>query len=369
MANRILHVINSLARTGLARQLFLLCGGLVKSGWEVHVAALRPIGTMDEEFRTAGIAVAHMARRWNADPLADLMLVRHAARLRPDIIHTWDTVPGMLAGVPLPMLGRGAQRRRRLIVGDYHIDRNRSAWEWAVCRCFSRYVDQFVTSSEAVRDWLIAHGIPGKKLNVIKPAAPPVRMSDVSREALLIELGLPPGAKLIGVVGRLIHEKRVKDLIWAADLLRVLHDNLRMLIIGDGPLREQLRRYASLASDLEHVRFLGERADAWRIIPHLDVLWNASENTGPSQAVLEAMAAGVPVVASDTASNRELITHGETGFLIPPGTRAGRAARARATDRIFHDAQLARRIGQTATERIAEPSRFIAQYEIVYDLI
>ena len=96
-----------------------------------------------------------------------------------------------------------------------------------------------------------------------------------------------------------------------------------MLVIGDGPERRQLERYARLASDLDHIRFLGERGDVWRIMPHLDVLWNGSENRGLSIAILEAMAAGVPVVASDTPCNRELVVEGETGFLIPLGSRAG----------------------------------------------
>ena len=187
-----------------------------------------------------------------------------------------------------------------------------------------------------------SHGLPAEKFAVIPPGVPPAPASDVSREELLRELQLPADARLIGVVGRLVPEKRVKDLIWAADLLRVLHDNLRLLVIGDGPQRPQLEQYARMASDLDHIRFLGERSDVWRIMPHLDVLWNASENRSQSISILEAMAAGVPVIASDTPMNRELVVEGETGYLIPLGSRAGRAARARHTDRIFTDPELAR---------------------------
>ena len=165
---------------------------------------------------------------------------------------------------------------------------------------------------------------------------------------------LPADAKLIGVIGRLVPEKRVKDLIWAADLLRVLHDNLRVLIIGDGPLRAQLEEYARLASDLDHIRFLGERDDVWRIMPHLDVLWNGSENVGQSTAILEAMAAGVPVIASDTPTNRELVVEGETGYLIPLGTRAGRAARHGIRTAFSPIANLAARLGAGARQRVAE---------------
>jgi glycosyltransferase involved in cell wall biosynthesis len=197
-------------------------------------------------------------------------------------------------------------------------------------------------------------GLPAEKFAVIPSGVEPPRASDVSREALLRELKLPADAKLIGVVGRLVPEKRVRDLIWAADLLRVLHDNLRLLVIGDGPLRSQLVEYARLASDLEHIQFLGEGNDAWRVMPHLDVLWNGSENIGHSAAILEAMAAGVPVIASDTPTNRELVADGETGYLIPLGTRAGRAARARLTDQIFTNVQLAGKLAEMSRRRAAD---------------
>jgi glycosyltransferase involved in cell wall biosynthesis len=189
------------------------------------------------------------------------------------------------------------------------------------------------------------------------------------RQQLLHELHLPPNARLIGVVGALDLAHGVKRLIWAADLLRVLHDNLRMLIIGDGPLRESLTRYARLASDLDHIRFLGERHDVPQIMPHLDVLWNGSENTGPSMSILEAMAAGVPVVASDTPSNRELVVENETGYLVQLHARAGRAIRARQTDRIFNDAALAKRLGGSATAKNQEAfstDRLIAAYLELY---
>ncbi len=259
-------------------------------------------------------------------------------------MHTWNTVPGMFG----PIAG-GC----RFVAGHYHIDRWKSAGEWAVERRFARRAARFVTNSNAVKAWCTHHGIDAGKITLIPSGVEPARARDLSREELLRSLNLPTDAKLIGVVGQLIPEKRVKDLIWAADLLRVLHDNLRLLVIGDGPLRSQLEEYARLASDLDHIRFLGAGNDVWRIMPHLDVLWNAGENVGQSAAILEAMAAGVPVVASDTPANRELIADGKTGYLIPLGTRAGRAARARLTDQIFTDADLSARLATTSRDRIA----------------
>jgi glycosyltransferase involved in cell wall biosynthesis len=239
----------------------------------------------------------------------------------------------------------------KFVAGHYRIDRYKPAWEWAIARRLGERAARFVTNSEAVREWHTQMGLPAEKFEIVPSCIAPARASDVSRETLLHELGLPADAKLIGVVGKLLPEKRTKDLIWAADLLRVLHNNLRLLVIGDGMLRSQLEEYAWSASDLDHIRFLGEGGDLWRIMPHLDVLWNGGENVAQSATILEAMAAGVPVIASDTPVNREVVADGETGYLIPPGTRAGRAARARLTDQIFTNAESAAKLAEASRRR------------------
>jgi glycosyltransferase involved in cell wall biosynthesis len=97
------------------------------------------------------------------------------------------------------------------------------------------------------------------------------------------------------------------------------------------------------------VHFLGHRDDAIDLIPHFEVLLSTSGYEGQSNSVLEAMAAGVPVVATDIPGTRDLVVHGETGFLAPVGERA---AFAKYILRLLDDRELAQRMGQAATERV-----------------
>jgi glycosyltransferase involved in cell wall biosynthesis len=259
-------------------------------------------------------------------------------------VHTWLFAAGAY--------GRAAARSagvKRLIAGERCVDRWKASWQWTVDRRLARITDRFVTNSTGVQDYCVAHGLPAAKFIVIPNGVPPAAASEVSRDELFRDLRLPANARLIGVVGRLWPQKRVKDLIWAADLVRVLHDNIRLLIIGDGPERASLEEFACGASDLEHIRFLGERGDVWRIMPHLDMLWQGSEYEGQPNSVMEAMACGVPVVASDIPGNRDLVVHGETGFLLPLGDRA---EWGRTTNTLLTDANLAARLGTAGRKRM-----------------
>ncbi|MCC7474169.1 MAG: glycosyltransferase [Pirellulales bacterium] len=340
---RILFIIDSLGYHGAATQLLALAKGLLERGYEVHVAALHADAPRRGELGSAGINTAILPRRCEIDPLADLRLVRHVRRLRPNIVHTWNTVPGMLGPIA---------NHIPFVATIDRIDRWKSACEWAIERRFAQYAKLLLTNSPTVKAWAVEHGLPAKKFRVL-PSGIAVRSArELDRSAILETYSLPSDARLIGVVGQLVPAKRVKDLLWAADLLRVLHDNLRLLVVGAGPLRPQLEEYARLASDLEHIRFLGDVADASKLMSCFEVLWNAGDNVAQSAAVLEAMAAGTPVIASDTAVNRELVVEGETGFLIPLGSRAGRAARARYTDQIFQNAELAARLSAAARGRV-----------------
>ncbi|MEX2112236.1 MAG: glycosyltransferase [Pirellulales bacterium] len=342
---RILHIIPTLDRSGAEKQLVLLAQGLPREEFEVHVCALSRLGPLAAGLQQAGIPVACVNKQWKFDPPAWWRLRNHIRALRPDLVQTWLFAANAY--------GRTAARWagvNHLVASERCVDEWKGWHELAVDRWLVRHTDAIVVNSQGVQAFYAQQGIPPAKLRLIYNGIAPTPASTTSRDALLSELELPPASRLIGAVGRLWPQKRLKDLIWATDLLHVIRDDVHLLVIGDGPQREALERYARQCHVAEHVHFLGLRHDVPRLMPHFDLLWLASSFEGLPNVVMEAMAAGVPVVASDIPGNRELVVSAETGYLVPLGDRA---AYARFAHKILENPALRLQLAAAARQRIA----------------
>ncbi len=364
MPRRILQVIPSLDQAGAEKQLCLLAGGLRAQGVDVHVCALTRSGPRASELAEAGIPLTVIGKRWKLDPRTFWRLKRLVASLKPDVVHTWMLAAnayGIAAASWCGVPGRIASQRC--------VDPWKSGTQLAVDRYIANRSHRVVVNSEGVRRFYVHHGLPAEKFEVIPNGVAPAEPSPVGRKELLEELGLPAGSRLIGLVGRLWAQKRVKDAIWAADLLKVVRDDVHLLIIGNGPLRDRLLRYRDQIRIRDKVHFLGQRTDLDRLMPHFDLLFSTSGYEGQSNAILEAMAAGVPVVATDIPGTRELITHEMNGFLVPVGDRANLA---RSANRLLDNADLARRLGDAGRQRVAADfsiQRMIERYVALYESV
>lgn len=344
MTKRILQIIPTLDRSGAEKQLTLLAAGLPRPEFDVHVCALTRSGPLAADLEAAGVPMTLIGKRAKVDPAGFLRLKRQIAALKPDLVHTW-----LFAANSYGRAAALAAGVRRIVAGERSVDPWKAWHELAIDRWLARRTDRIVVNSTGVRDFYVQHGLPSEKFTLIPNGIGPFTPSDLPRAELLAELGLPENARLIGAVGRLWPQKRIKDLIWAADLLKVIRDDVHLLIIGDGPLRRKLERFREQVRIEDKVHFLGHRNDVPRLLPHFDALWLASEYEGMPNVVMEAMAAGVPVVATDISGNRDLVVPGETGYLVPVGDRA---AFARETRRLLEDAELARRLGEAGRRRM-----------------
>lgn len=361
---RILQVIPTLVRGGAEKQLTLLATGLKAKGWDVHVCVLTHTGPLEEQLRKADVPLSFINKRWKLDPFAYRRLKQEIERLQPDLVHTW-----LFAANAYGRQAALAAGVKHVVAGERCVDPWKGALQLWIDRYLARRTERIVTNSSGVREFYASKGLPAEKFAVIPngigPFAPQSNEA-VTREELLAEFGLPQNSKLIGAIGRLWPQKRVKDIIWSADLIKCVRDDVHYLIVGDGPQRCRLERYAEQCEVSDKVHFLGERSDIPRILPHLDLLMLASSYEGQSNAIMEAMSAGVPVVASDIPGNRDLVLSDETGLFFDVGDRAGLAQKALM---ILDDADLASRLGAEGKRRILQEfsvERMIAKHEELY---
>lgn len=361
MTNRILHIIPSLDRAGAEKQMCLLAQRLPREEFDVHVCALSRGGPLEARLAASGVPFHVIGKRWKLDPQAFWRLREHVARLQPDLIHAW-----MFAANAYGLAAARSCGISRVVIAQRCVDPWKSRMQLSVDRALARRCSAVVVNSEGVRDFYVMRGAPHEQMrlipNAVEPCDPPV----TTRRQLLAELELPAESRLIGLVGRLWPQKRVKDAIWAADLLKVIRNDVHLLVIGDGPERDRLQRFRDQCRIPDKVHFLGERNDVPRLLPHFDALWSTSGYEGQSNAILEAMAAGVPVVATDISGTRELVVPDTTGYLVPVGDRAGFA---RCTERLLNDAMLAARLSAAARDRAASEfnvERMVSQYVALY---
>jgi len=341
---RIAHIISTLESDGTAGQLAMLAGALPSDEFEQHVFALAGDGPIGAKLRDAGITVHVLSGRWAADPFTLWQLRKQLARLQPDLVHTWRLDASLVGRLAACWVGtRRTVDTRRSLPGKT---------DWlprTIDRCLARCTDRFVVNTEAMCETSIEQGLPAEKMTVIPCGVAAVEPGDTARAKLLAELDLPASDRLIGVVGPFASHKRIGDLIWYFELIYVLHQDVRLLIIGEGDDRWRHERLSRLLGSKDRVLFLGQRDDVPRLLTGLDLVWHGSDRTAQPSAILEAMAAGRPVVATDTPAHRELITSEENGLLVPGG---GRAEFGRATDRLLTDPALAQRLGEAARRRV-----------------
>jgi glycosyltransferase involved in cell wall biosynthesis len=344
MMKRIVLLIPTMDRGGAEKQLCLLAENLPRDQFDVHVLLLTRDGPRSQRLRDADIPVALIGKRFKADPSALFRLRRQLVRLKPDIVHTWLFAANSF--------GRAAARMARvprIMASERCVDLWKTATHFIVDRRLARFTQAITTNSAGVRDFYAQHGIDPGLFRIIPNGCQPGQETAIDRREAFRRLEVAPQRKLILAVGRLWPQKRYRDLIWAAELLATVREDTTLVIVGDGPQRGELLRHRDALSKPEHVRFAGNRNDVQELLAHADLFWIGSEYEGQSNSVIEAMQAGLPVIASDIPGNRDLVLHDQTGRLVKLGD-AGDFARQ--SNLLLEDREQWKRLGQAARHRI-----------------
>jgi len=362
MTVRVLEVIPTLVRGGAEKQMALLATRLPRDEFDVHVAVLTHSGPHQETLEAHGVPVTLIQKKWKIDAAAYWRLKRLIGRLQPDLVHTW-----IFAANCYGRKAAFAAGVRHVIAGERCVDRWKVWHELAIDRYLARRTERIAVNSSGVRDFYVQQRLEAEKFVVIPNGIDPAEQAPgVTRDELLRELKLPGDVRLIGAVGRLWPQKRYKDLIWSAELLRAARDDTHLLIIGDGPQRERLEQFAEQVQVHHRVHFLGQRNDVFPLLRHLDCFWLGSGYEGQSNALMEAMLAGVPSVATDIPGNRDLVVPDQTGYLVSVGDCA---EFARQTIQLLDHRDLARDMGARARRRMLDEfsvDKMVRRYAALY---
>lgn len=312
---RVVHIVHSLEVGGLENGVVNLVNGPVP-GIRHAIVCLKTAGPLRARL-DEGVDVFVVGKGRGHDPRAVLRLLRILRQLRPDVVHSrnWATFDAVLAArlARVPTVIHGEHGREISDPHGLHSRRNR------VRRMCARLVDRFVTVSDDLRRWLITQvGIPERKVVRIHNGVNTTRFAPAESLAQRARIGLGPDQPVIGTVGRLDPVKDQATLIRAFAHARQSHPQTTLLIVGDGPGRAELLRLTASLELGQQVRFLGERADIPDLLRGLDVFVLASIAEGISNTLLEAMATGLPLVATNVGGNPELVEDGVNGLLVPP---------------------------------------------------
>jgi glycosyltransferase involved in cell wall biosynthesis len=246
-------------------------------------------------------------------------------REQVDVLHAHDFYAGVLGVIAAQ--GTGV----KTITSQRHLrPSDRPVHIWAE-RLVNRLAHRVLVNSEAIRHRILATSkVSAEKIVVIKNGltfAEQAPGSDAVHAALCRELELKPNTIIVGIVAKLRPEKGHRFFIDAACRIAHSMDEVHFVLVGDGPLRHEIELQAKQAGIKNRVHLLGDRLDAARLSAGFDVAVLASLREGFPNAILEAMAAGVPVVATAVGGVTELIQDGTTGYLVRSGDSEALAQR------------------------------------------
>jgi sugar transferase (PEP-CTERM/EpsH1 system associated) len=319
MTIKILHVLNSLNVGGLENGVVNLVNSMNHSKYNHVICCLREVGPMAERICRKDTEIVCMGND-SADYFMPLKLMHLIKRIRPQVLHTrnWGTIDGIIAArlARVKCVIHGEHGREFTDLHGSNYRRNLARW------VLGRWVNLFVTVSDETKSWLVNKvGIPEEKVVTIingvdtKKYFPPVDKRKAKQD-----LGIDPNTFIVGTVGRLDKVKNYEMLLKAMSL-KFNKFPYKLILIGDGPERANLEAFVAKRG-LPNVEFLGEKQNIQEYLQVFNLFVLPSLAEGMSNTILEAMATGVPVIATRVGGNPEIVEDGVTGSLIPSGDHA-----------------------------------------------
>lgn len=317
----VMLLVNGLDAGGPEQQFVELARGLDKSRFRVLMTPLSESTLLEYELRDApDVELRPLKTRGRWDPTALPRLISLLRRERVDVIQPLGT-PATAFGFAASVIARTPAR----IAGERFGHRPNSHLGSSIWRFFEerlmRSADAIVPDSEAGARHLVSRGISNERVRVIYDGVAPerIRTNLPEREALRCELGVLDESWLVGVSASLTPEMDHGSFLHAASIVRAEAPGTKFLVVGEGPLRTELQRRATILGLDGSIIFAGHQPRRARHIGAMDVaVLSPGDPDVAASFGLEAMGLGRPIVATDTGSNSELFPMGEAGLIVPP---------------------------------------------------
>ena len=334
---KILHVETGMHLYGGAQQVAFLLRGLSARGID-NVLVCPPGAEIGQHFVGSDVRVIETRCEGDIDIGFKSRLAKILHRETPDLVHLHSRRGA-------DVLGALAARHARIpCVLSRRVDNPESR---LLAKLKYRLHDRVIAISQGIADVLSAEGVSPKKLRVVRSSLDPKPWQrPESRQNFAVEFGVPEEALWIGVVAQLIERKGHRVLFRALRQLP-MRARLRVICFGQGPLQERLERDAADLGGI--VRFAGFRKDLTRWVGALDIVAHPAMREGLGVSLLQASAAGVPVIATRAGGMPEAVSDEESGLLVEPGDADELAA---ALGRLIDDAALRRQLGEQGRTRV-----------------
>lgn len=352
----ILEFVTSFHVGGTERQFLNLVRGLRDGGeFDVHVASIRAEGALRDEVSGGATSLREYPFPSLKSPRAAWQvreLARYLRRHRIELVHTTGMYPNIFAVTAAWLARTPVIIASVRDLGHMWTERLRR-----LQRLTCRLADVVVTNADAIAERLRGEGYDPRQIVIIRNGVALPPNGGHTPGALRRELGIPPAAPLVGVVCRVDRVKGLEDFIDAAALVVDRHPAARFLVVGPrcADAGEQyvadLRDRATRRGLDGRLTLTGARSDVPELLRELDVSVLSTLSEGLSNALLESMAAGTPVVATDVGGNPEVVRDGVTGLLVPP---ADPPALAAAIGRLLDSPRLAGELGAAGRQLIED---------------
>jgi len=369
---RVAYVVHTFEMAGLERCIARLVNHLDDSRFSPIIVCLERNSDAAAWLTRDDVPIVELHKRPGNDPLAIRRLAGALRKHEVDIVHShnWGTLLETVLARRWARVPVHVHAEHGLAFGDQAISGWRRRLRRQVARWALRRVDAVVAVAEQVQRRLASRfGYPAENVHVIGNGVDPLPNGgeQVQRGRIRKELGIPASALVVGSVGRLVSVKDFGTAIDAVARLVRQDIDVHLLLVGDGPQRNSLAAEAEAAEIASRVHFAGRQADVAPFLAAMDVYVNSSLSEGMNLSILEAMAAGLPLVVSEVGQNASLLGGEGTGGLVVAPQSPDRLAGA--VQELLNNADMRRQFGRRARgefQRHYSTQRMVDQYQTLY---